>query len=269
MNDKNPQESLYERLFKSAREKENNDEFTIGDFLVLTMGACLLLFTIYFSWDFLNRAMPSEYKILAIAGLWGLDIGIIFWSLVYIFGSTAKWQDFTALSMLVIDYVGVALTTIIGFLTGRHLAVPELIQVLTLYGVIGIILINVLATGVYHLASPQTAHKRKRRKALADLIDEHQRAEIELACLRARLRMSEAMINQRRQIVEKEQELAAQALELEEIEEKTRRRLNRMPPSPPPSLPPPHRPPTAPSAAPVASQSGNGPLPNPTPPRPT
>lgn len=229
MNDKDqPQQSLHEKLFKDV--KTDHGKFGIGDLLVLVMGGFLLLFTVYFTWDFLNRSMPVEYKILSIAGLWGLDFGVIFWSLTYIFGSTSKWQDFCALGMLALDYIGVALTTIVGFLTGRHTTVPELIQTVTLYGVIGIILINVLASVLYHLASPQTAHKRQRRKMLADLDDDRQRAEIELQRQREQLRLDEQMVEQRKQIVEKERELARQAVELEAIEKQTRQHLNFAPP---------------------------------------
>lgn len=226
MNDhRQAQQSLHERLFKSS-SKTNHDRFTAGDLLSLVMGGFLLLFTVYFTWDFLNRSMPAEYKVLAVAGLWGLDIGVIFWTLVFIFGSTAKWQDFTSLCMLALDYIGVALCTIVGFLAGRGSDIPVLIQTITLYGVVGIILINVLASILYHLASPQTAYMRERRKMLALLDDERQRATLELERQREQLRMDEAMVEQRRQIVEKERELARQAIELEAIERRTRQHLN-------------------------------------------
>jgi len=83
---------------------------TFADVIVLLLDLVLLIYTGWRSYDFLTTTVPSGMEILALVGLWGLDIGAVAWSLVWIFGSTGKFQNWVSISMFLIDLVGVGLT---------------------------------------------------------------------------------------------------------------------------------------------------------------
>ena len=56
----------------------------IGDLIVLLLDAVLLVYTAWRSYDFLTTTVPTGFEILALVGLWGLDIGAIALSLIHI-----------------------------------------------------------------------------------------------------------------------------------------------------------------------------------------
>src|SRR5512137_1952966 len=85
---------------------------TLGDVIVLILDAVLLIYTGWRSYDFLTTSVPAGYELLALVGLWGLDIGALAWSLVWIFGSSTKYQDWTSMFFFVFDLLGVILTSI-------------------------------------------------------------------------------------------------------------------------------------------------------------
>jgi hypothetical protein len=85
---------------------------TLGDVIVLILDAVLLIYTGWRSYDFLTTSVPVGFELLALVGLWGLDIGAVAWSLVWIFGSSTKYQDWTSMFFFVFDLLGVILTSL-------------------------------------------------------------------------------------------------------------------------------------------------------------
>ena len=219
--------SLHERLFPEVG-KTDHGKFSISDLLVLLLDGCLILFTGYFSWEFLQSSMPGEYKILSVAGLWGLDFGMVFWSLVWIYGSTTEKQDWASIGMWTIDFLGVGVTTFVGFFAGRSAAIPSFVQYVSLVGVVIIILLNVFAGYFYHFNSPRTRRARKVRKMREELDVAGELAELKLEREKLQLQQDARYLEQRRDVVNKEKELAELAVELETIDSHTRGVLAKM-----------------------------------------
>ena len=225
MDQKTPERSgLHERLFpKVATDHGGLDA---GDILVSALSLFLMGFTVFFSWDFLQRSLPADYKFLAVAGLAGLDVGVIFWTLTWIFGSTSKGQDATAMGMLVTDYIGVAITTVVGFLSNRGSTVPSLLQTVALYGVIGVVLVNFGAGIIYHLTSPKSTHRRAMRKMVEKLEADRQRAELELRRMGEELAQDKEYIARKSVIVDEEEKLSAQKIKLDAIDKRNREAMD-------------------------------------------
>jgi hypothetical protein len=104
--------SLTDELTGTNVIQTDHDGFTFTDLAVLLLDAVLFIYTAWRSYHFLSGSVPDDMAIMAMIGLWGLDIGMIIWSLVWIFGSTEKYQDWTAMSFFLIDMTGVVLTSL-------------------------------------------------------------------------------------------------------------------------------------------------------------
>jgi hypothetical protein len=92
--------------------KTDHGSVQIGDLIVLLLDAVLLIYTAWRSFDFLTNTVPTGFEVLALVGLWGLDIGAVGWSLVWIFGSSSIYQDWTSMAFFIVDLVGVILTSV-------------------------------------------------------------------------------------------------------------------------------------------------------------
>ncbi len=139
----------------------------IGDLIVLLLDAVLLIYTAWRSYDFLSTTVPSGFEILGLIGLWGLDIGAIAWSLVWIFGSSTKYQDWTSMSFFIIDLVGVILTSITDSLMygAKDGAMTNVLSGIAIVAIPLVVVSNVVAGFVYHMNSPATKARREERKA--------------------------------------------------------------------------------------------------------
>ena len=195
----------------------------IGDIIVLLLDAVLLIYTAWRSYDFLTTTVPDGFQILALIGLWGLDIGAIAWSLVWIFGSTAKFQDWTAMSFWVIDLVGVFLTSITdslmygakdGVLTTTLMSIAMVAIPLVVFG-------NVLAGFIFHMTSPATKARRSARKALA----EHNAKMDEIAAMERDLVYAESYLLAKQETLDKSVLLADMKTAQDAIEKATRAKL--------------------------------------------
>ena len=195
----------------------------IGDIIVLLLDAVLLIYTAWRSYDFLTTTVPDGFQILALIGLWGLDIGAIAWSLVWIFGSTAKFQDWTAMSFWVIDLVGVFLTSITdslmygakdGVLTTTLMSIAMVAIPLVVFG-------NVLAGFIFHMTSPATKARRSARKALA----EHNAKMEEIAAMERDLVYAESYLLAKQETLDKSVLLADMKTAQDAIEKATRAKL--------------------------------------------
>jgi hypothetical protein len=195
----------------------------IGDIIVLLLDAVLLIYTAWRSYDFLTTTVPDGFQILALIGLWGLDIGAIAWSLVWIFGSTAKFQDWTAMSFWIIDLVGVFLTSITdslmygakdGALTTTLMSIAMVAIPLVVFG-------NVLAGFIFHMTSPATKARRSARKALA----EHNAKMDEISAMERDLIYAESYLLAKQETLDKSVLLADMKTAQDAIEKATRAKL--------------------------------------------
>ena len=145
----------------------DHGSLTLGDVIVLILDIVLLIYTGWRSYDFLTTSVPAGYELLAMVGLWGLDIGAVAWSLVWIFGSATKYQDWTSMFVFVFDLIGVILTSLTDSLMyGRaDSALSTMLTGIAIVVVPLIVVANAVAGFIYHMTSPQTKYRRAKRRA--------------------------------------------------------------------------------------------------------
>lgn len=192
---------------------------TLGDIIVLLLDLVLLVYTGWRSYDFLSTTVPTEMQLLALVGLWGLDIGAIAWSLVWIFGSTTKYQDWVAMFFFVFDLTGVVLTSLTDSLMygAENSALTGMLSGIAVVAVPLIVVANVIAGFIYHMTSPQTKANRAKRRAEA----EYARKIFELEQMERDLRYAEAYLLRRQDTLEKSSLLAEMKVEQDALERMT------------------------------------------------
>ena len=199
--------------------KTDHGGMSAGDLIVLLLDAVLLIYTGWRSYDFLTTSVPAGFELLALVGLWGLDIGALAWSAVWIFGSSTKYQDAVAMIFFIVDLIGVILTSLTDALMYGG-AVSSAILSATLSGIAVVavpmvVVSNAIAGFIYHMTSPQTAERRARRKA----DHEHRVQMAESDELSRQVLRLEAETLARSDILEKAKLLAAIRLEQEGLEQ--------------------------------------------------
>lgn len=159
--------SLTDELTGKTGIQTDHGGVDIGDLIVLLLDAVLLIYTAWRSYDFLATTVPSGFEILGLIGLWGLDIGAIAWSLVWIFGSSTKYQDWTSMAFFIIDLVGVILTSITDSLMygAKDGAMTLVLSGIATVAIPLVVVSNVVAGFIYHMTSPATKARRDERKA--------------------------------------------------------------------------------------------------------
>jgi len=163
-----------------------------------------------------------------VLGLWGLDIGAVAWSMVWIFGSTTWLQNVVSISMWVIDLLGMIGTSLVDTLApvGK---LPGNMATIIYYGVVIIIAGNVVVGFIYHMASPNTRRIRRERKLNEELAREREdelfalkqdelRSQNELDKQRVQLEQSERLMGQRQVLIERLKQVAQQKVTLDGIE---------------------------------------------------
>jgi len=179
---------------------------TFGDVIVLILDAVLLIYTGWRSYDFLTTSVPVGYELLAMVGLWGLDIGAVAWSLVWIFGSSTKYQDWTSMFFFVFDLLGVVLTSLTDSLMYGQAdgALSKMLGGIAMVFVPLIVVANAVAGFIYHMTSPQTKERRSLRRAAND----HREKMQEVSKLERDLQYAESFILARQEVLDKSVALA-------------------------------------------------------------
>jgi len=159
--------SLTDELTGKSGIRTDHGGIDIGDIIVLLLDAVLLIYTAWRSYDFLSTTVPSGFEILGLVGLWGLDIGAVAWSLVWIFGSSTKYQDWTSMAFFIIDLTGVILTSITDSLMygAKDGAMTGVLSGISTVAIPLIVVSNVVAGFIYHMTSPRTKAMREERAA--------------------------------------------------------------------------------------------------------
>lgn len=207
----NETSNLFGRVFNTQTD---HGGFKLGDVIVLILDAVLLVYSAYWSWHFMQAPLPEADKAVALVGLWGLDVGAVFWSLTWIFGSTTGAQDAVSLSMFIIDLIGMTITSLVGSL-GLTSAVGSADVSRWAVGII--IMLNIVMGFIYHMTSPQTAAGRKRRKTLEEIAKDERKAALDIERERLQLEATERMLAQRQSLIERQREATRQTLELDGI----------------------------------------------------
>ena len=194
-----------------------------GDLIVLVLDLVLLVYTAWRSYDFLTTTIPDGFQMLALVGLWGLDIGAVAWSLVWIFGSSAQYQDWTSMSFFIIDLTGVILTSLTDSLMYGQKG-GAMTGVLTGVAVVAIpliVVLNVVAGFIYHMTSPETKVRRSARKATA----EHKRKMSEISEMERDLIYAEQYLLAKQDTLDKATILAEIKTAQDAVEKATRAKL--------------------------------------------
>ena len=215
--------SLTDELTGNGGIQTDHGGLDIGDLIVLLFDAVLLVYTAWRSYDFLTTTVPAGWQFLALIGLWGLDIGAVGWSLVWIFGSTTKYQDWTAITFFVVDLSGVVLTSLTDSLMySKEGAMSDALSGIAMVIIPLVIVANVIAGFIYHMASPATKTRRANRKADA----EHNRKMGDLTQMGRDLTYAEQYLLARQEQLEKSQLLANIKTQQDVLEKAVRGQLN-------------------------------------------
>src|SRR5258708_5600054 len=180
---KSNMDAMFAKIFPAAAEaaQEDHGGFNIGDLVVIILDLVLLIYTGYRSWHFLSGSVSIDFQILSLVCLWGLDIGMVASSLVWIFGSATRFQNWASMGLFVIDMIGMFLTSIVDTLAyGNGDALPPIMKSVAWYGIPIIIGLNVLAGFVYHMTSPSTRKRRAERAQDEEMSKQQERGDLEL-----------------------------------------------------------------------------------------
>jgi hypothetical protein len=197
---------------------------TFTDLAVLLLDAVLFIYTAWRSYHFLSGSVPDDMQIMALVGLWGLDIGMIIWSLVWIFGSTEKYQDWIAMSFFLIDMTGVVLTSLTDSLSfsNPNNAMTEMLQGIAAPAIPLIVVANVVAGFIYHMTSPSTRARRDARRAAA----EYRRKMEEIEKEQRDLAYAEGLLMAKQETLDKATILAEIRVTQAALEQATRAKLH-------------------------------------------
>lgn len=226
---KNNLDAMFAKIFPAAAEaaEEDHGGFNLGDLIVIMLDLVLLIYTGYRSWHFLSGSVSSDFQILAIVGLWGLDIGMVAWSLVWIFGSATKFQNWASMGLFVIDMLGVFLTSIVDTLAfGNGEALPPVMKSVAWFGIPIIIGLNVLAGFVYHMTSPSTRKRRAERAQDEEMSKQKEKGDLELRRMTMQLKQAQDYTTKRATMLVAFADIAEQNIAMTEIEAQMMARLN-------------------------------------------
>jgi|GEM_PF-1103957 len=212
--------SLTDELTGRTGIQTDHGGIGIGDLLVLGLDAVLLIYTAFRSYDFLSTTVPTGFEILGLIGLWGLDIGAVAWSLVWIFGSSSKYQDWISMAFFLVDLAGVILTSVTDSLMygNKGSAITGMLTGITSVAIPLVVVGNVVAGFIYHMTSPETKARREKRKAEAA----HKEKMIEISAMERDLLYAESYLLAKQDSLDKTVLLAEIKKSQDAVEKSTR-----------------------------------------------
>ena len=227
---KNNIDAMFAKIFPAAAQaaEEDHGGFNLGDLVVIILDLVLLIYTGYRSWHFLSGSVSGDFQILALVGLWGLDIGMVAWSLVWIFGSATRFQNWVSMGLFVIDMIGVFVTSIVDTLSyGNGEALPPIMRSVAWYGIPVIIGLNVLAGFIYHMTSPSTRKRRAERSQDEELSKQKEKGNLEIRRMNMQLTQAQEYTQKRATMLVAFADIAEQNIAMTEIEAQMMARLNK------------------------------------------
>ncbi|HXF85504.1 MAG TPA: hypothetical protein VNK49_08945 [Anaerolineales bacterium] len=230
MNFQNNLDEIFRKIFPAAAEaaEEDHGGFGLGDLAVIILDVVLLVYTGYRSWHFLSDSVANEFEIIAIIGLWGLDIGAVFWSVAWMFNSTTKYQNWASMGMFIFDLFGVFITSVVDTLAyGSADALPPVVRTIAWFGIPLIIVLNVLAGFVYHMTSPAVRRRRAMRAQNEEMAKQREKGELELRRMALQLKQAQEYTQKRATMLLSFAEIAEQNVAMAEIEAAMMAKLNK------------------------------------------
>ncbi|MEP0806153.1 MAG: hypothetical protein HRF47_11720 [Chloroflexota bacterium] len=227
---KNNLDEIFKKIFPAAAEaaEEDHGGFGLGDLAVIILDVVLLVYTGYRSWHFLSGSVSDEFQIMALIGLWGLDIGAVFWSVAWMFNSTTKFQNWASMGMFVLDLFGVFITSVVDTLAyGSADALPPVVRTIAWFGIPFIIVLNVLAGFVYHMTSPVVRRRRAERAQDEEMAKQREKGELELRRMALQLKQAQEYTQKRATMLISFSEIAEQNVAMAEIEAAMMAKLNK------------------------------------------
>jgi len=214
---------LTDELTGNGGVQTDHGGLEFGDLVVLILDAVLFIYTAWRSYHFLTDSVPDGLQFLALIGLWGLDIGAVAWSLVWIFGSTEKYQDWVSISFFIIDLIGVVMTSVTDslMLSSPGGEMTKFMNGIAIIVIPLIVVANVVAGFIYHMTSPQTKARRADRKAQA----EHKKKMGEISTMQRDLVFAEQYILAKQETLDKASLLAEIKTSQDALEKATRTKL--------------------------------------------
>lgn len=227
MNTQNPDRSdeLIQKLLPDFQTDHGG--MSLGDLIVIVLDLVLLLYTAYRSWHFLSLSVPAEFAFMALIGLWGLSLGAVSWSLVWMFGSTTPYQDWAAMTMFVVDLLGELITSVVDTISySNAAALPDVARQIAWFGIPVIIIGNVVAGFIYHMSSPATRRKRARRRMNEEIARKKESGDQKLQKLTLEAEQAQEYTRRRQAALAMMEQIAAQNVQLDGIEKGLQRLLS-------------------------------------------
>lgn len=205
----------------------DHGSINLGDIVVLIMSSVLLIYTGYRSWHFLTLSIPGDFQVLALVGLWGIDIAMVGWAVTWIFGSSSAGQDGVSMAMWIIDVLAMVLTSVIDTIMYADSAgIPAIMKTIAWWGVPLIIVGNAVMAIIYHFTSPETKYRRDKRKADAKLREAQQKGDAEIDDITATANMLQDYSLKRANALLSIANVADQNTKMVELEQAVIKKLN-------------------------------------------
>lgn len=148
----------------------------IGLVLVNGIGLALLIFTALRTLDLIQLTLPLESQNLGYLALVAFDGGLVGWTVYHIWAARGGWQRGISLGMIGVSIIGVLIafgtdTQYQAAARGTVAAIdPELVSV-AIWGMVGIIGLNIAAVVVTHLKDPDVQRMQAEEEARDKITD--------------------------------------------------------------------------------------------------
>ena len=134
--------------------------------LINLLKISLLAFTGFRTYHFLTTTLPSDAFIVAIFGLAAIDLGVVLWESYYNHGALSAEQETIAGGMIILDLIGMACAFAGDVLLIRtDVVAPTWLPTVALFGVIGVVIGNVVGGVGVSVFDPEARIARARRRA--------------------------------------------------------------------------------------------------------
>lgn len=152
----------------------------VAHIFLWVLALSLLGFTAFRTYHFLSMTFPPDQNYMAYLGLAAFDGGVLLWFFFATKAATGPWQCGISYTMIFVDLAGVVVCTVADMLltsqsNGLVMTIPPDVAISALYGVILIIIVNILATIVTHLMNPahlqHMAEERARARIQARVLE--------------------------------------------------------------------------------------------------
>ncbi len=157
MNEENVTQSL-------APQPKTDTGPKIDSITIWILGIVLMINTGYHSYNILAKSVSESAKVIALVGLFGLEFGLAGWGLAYAKGATTGVQKMLAKTFIVIDALGVLVTSLADSLMySSSDGAYEAFGPLVMFFIPIIIVSNAFAAFAYKLNDEQVVEDRKAR----------------------------------------------------------------------------------------------------------